>query len=87
MVTAACAAGATVSIANVQDFANTVLPAANAVVQAAPSTVLSDNQKLQIGGGISLAILAVDTVSAVAQNVQAVSAAPAGASAPVAASQ
>jgi hypothetical protein len=71
MVNAACAAGATVSITNVQDFATTVLPAANAVIQAAPAGLISDADKQRIGGGIALAILAVDTVVAVAQNAAA----------------
>lgn len=68
MVDAACAAGATVSIATVADFANTVLPAADAVVQAAPATLITNDQKLQIGGAILLAELAVKTVSQVVQN-------------------
>jgi hypothetical protein len=63
-----CAAGATISFDTVLDFANTVLPAADAVVQAAPASLLSNDRKLQIGGAILLAELAVKTVTAIAQN-------------------
>lgn len=80
MVKAACAAGATISIANVKQFGDTVLPAAAAVVSAAPATMISSSDKLKIGGAIALAELSVDTVASIVTNAQA-------ASAPVAASQ
>lgn len=83
MVKAACAAGATISIANVKEFGDTVLPAAAAVVNAAPATMISSSDKLKIGGAIALAELSVDTVAAVVTNATAAQAA----SAPVAASQ
>ena len=85
MAFAACKSGATVSVVNVQQFSDTVLPAASAVVQAAPASLVSDADKAKISGAIALAQLAVDAVSAVAQNAQAASAGSA-ASAPVAAS-
>jgi hypothetical protein len=70
-----CAAGATVSVASVSQFANTAFPAASAVVDAAPVTVLSADKKAQIEGAIGLAQLAVDTVTDVVQNAQAAAAA------------
>lgn len=70
-----CAAGATVSVASVSQFANTAFPAASAVVNAAPATVLADAKKAQIQGAIGLAQLAVDTVTDIVQNSQAAAAA------------
>lgn len=87
LVASLCAQGATVSVANVTQFANTAFPAANEVLQAAPSTLVSDTKKQQIGGAILLAQLAVDTVSAIVVNTTAAAPAASAASAPVAASQ
>lgn len=84
VVTEVCTAGATVSVASVSQFANTAFPAASAVVNAAPATVLSDNKKAQIQGALGLAQLAVDTVTDIVQNAQGAAAAstPSAASAP-----
>lgn len=73
-----CASGATVSVASVSQFANTAFPAASAVVEAAPASVLSADKKAQIEGAIGLAQLAVDTVTAVVNNAQAAAAASGG---------
>ncbi|MFM0044150.1 hypothetical protein [Paraburkholderia sediminicola] len=87
IVTAFCAAGATVSVASVSTFANTVLPAASAVVSAAPANVLDANTKAQIEGGIALAQLGGATVTAIAENAAAAQAASAPVAASAAASQ
>ncbi|MGI4813917.1 MAG: hypothetical protein ACRYG5_02390 [Janthinobacterium lividum] len=89
IVDAACASGATVSTATVSQFAATVLPAASAVISAAPASVLSDDQKTKIQDAIVVAELAVATVTAVTQNAEAATAvsgeAPTAGSAPAAA--
>jgi hypothetical protein len=85
-----CAVGATVSTTSVQQFVSTAIPAANAIAQAAPDSVLSADQKQKIAGFALLAELVVDTANAIATNAaaaQAASTAPAtSASAPAAAS-
>jgi hypothetical protein len=88
VVTAACAAGATVSVATVGQFAQTVLPAASQVVNAAPDSLFSADataaaqKKAAITGGIALATLAVDTVVAVQANAAAAASSASAASAP-----
>ena len=80
-----CAVGATVSVASVQQFVATSIPAANSIAQAVPDNVLSAAQKQKIAGFSLLAELVIDTGAAIAANAQAAAAAT-PASAPTAAS-
>lgn len=75
-VTAACAAGATVSIANVQAFAQTVLPALG---QVAGSLPLPPAQLAQVQAGLVAAEIAVGAIGVVEQQIKAAHPAPASA--------
>lgn len=77
IVTAACAAGATVSTDTPAKFVATVFPAVSVIVGAAPDSVLDAKTKAQIQGAILLAELGVGAVTAVTN-------APAPASTPLA---
>lgn len=84
VVAAACDAGATVSTANVQAFASTVLPVLG---QVAGSLPLPPAQLAQIQAGLVVAEVAVGAVGVVEQQIQAAQAANAStpsASAPAA---
>lgn len=74
VVTGACAAGVNVSVANVQAFAQTVLPALGAIAASLP---IKPAQLTQIEAGLTAAQIAVGTISAIqaaqkAQGIQAV---------------
>jgi hypothetical protein len=72
VVAAACASGATVSTANVQAFAATVLPVLG---QIAGSLPLPPAQLAQIQAGLVVAEVAVGAVGVVEQQIQAAQAA------------
>lgn len=67
-VTAACAVGATVSVANVQAFAQTVLPALG---QVAGSLPLPPAQLAQVQAGLVAAEIAVGAIGVVQAQIQA----------------
>lgn len=67
VVAALCAAGATVSVANVQAFANTALPALADTINYLP---LSASQKSKILQDLSIAELAVGVVGVVESQIQ-----------------
>lgn len=74
VVAAACTAGATVSTANVQAFAQTVLPALG---QIAGSLPLKPAQLQQVQAGLVAAEIAIGVAGTVEQQIQAAQAAPA----------
>lgn len=76
-VAAACAAGANVSIANVQAFAQTVLPALG---QVAGSLPLPPAQLAQVQAGLVAAEIAAGAIGVVEQQIKDAHAAPASAS-------
>lgn len=85
LANATCTDGATVSTSSVQEFVKTVVPAANAIAQAAPPNLLSDAQKQRIAGFALLSELVVDTATAIATNaaIAQAASAPAAASTPL----
>lgn len=89
VITAACTQGATVSIANIQDFSTTVLPALSAVASALPLTSVQQQQaqavimSAEVTVGLALAIKANAGVIATSPSTSPATSAPA---APAAAS-
>jgi hypothetical protein len=82
-VAAACTAGASISTANVQAFATTVLPALGTIAGTLP---MPASTQAEIQGGLLLAETAVGVVGVVQAQIDAAkaAAAPVSASAPVA---
>lgn len=78
MVAAACAAGATVSVANVTAFAQTVLPALGTIAGTLP---LPPAQLAQVQAGLVAAEIAVGTAGVVEAQMKAAQAAQAPAAA------